>query len=73
LALRKALSPNNIKKGFSAIGIYPLNRHAIDRYINPSETFQSNSGGGSGRESLTSSPQEGSGLQEGEGKPKGPK
>jgi hypothetical protein len=46
LALGKALSPNNITKGFSATGIYPLNRHAVDKDLTPSETFGRNSAGG---------------------------
>ena len=39
LALRKALSASNIKKGFSATGIFPLNFHAVDSHLLPSEVF----------------------------------
>ena len=39
LALRKALPKSNIKKGFSAIGIFPLNFHAMDSHLLPSEVF----------------------------------
>jgi hypothetical protein len=36
LALRKALNQNNITKGFSKIGIFPLNRAALDKELTPS-------------------------------------
>ena len=39
LALQKALSESNIKKGFSATGIFPLNFHAMDSHLLPSEVF----------------------------------
>lgn len=39
LVLRKALSVNNIQKGFSATGIFPLNFHAVDSHLLPSEVF----------------------------------
>ena len=39
LALRKALSTSNIKKGFSAIGIFSLNFHAVDLHLLASEVF----------------------------------
>ena len=45
LALGKALSHNNIEKGFSTTSIYPLNRHAVDKTLTPSETFGRNTGG----------------------------
>jgi hypothetical protein len=45
--LRKALSDNNIRKGFNATGIFPLKRHAIDSQMMPSESYrQFESGGG---------------------------
>ena len=46
LALGKALSPNNIIQGFLATGIYPLNRHIVDKHLTPSKTFGRNSIGG---------------------------
>jgi hypothetical protein len=39
LGLRKALSESNIRSGFRAIGIYPLDNHVVDKYLQPSETF----------------------------------
>ena len=39
LALRKALSASNIKKGFSTTGIFPLNFHAVDSHLMTSEVF----------------------------------
>jgi hypothetical protein len=40
LVLRKALSKNNIEKGFSKTGIYPLNQTAVDKQLAPSQSFQ---------------------------------
>lgn len=45
LALRKALSVNNIQKGFSATGIFPLDFHAVDSHLLPSEVFTTPDGG----------------------------
>jgi hypothetical protein len=39
LGLKKALTTANIKSGFKATGIYPLNPHACDRNFGPSEAF----------------------------------
>ena len=39
LALKKAMTPTNIKKGFSATGIWPLNRTAMDDKMGPSKVF----------------------------------
>jgi hypothetical protein len=39
LALRKALTMNNIRKGFSATGIFPINRLAIQSQMLPSEAY----------------------------------
>lgn len=44
LALRKALSSSNIKKGFSATGIFPLNFNAVDEQLRPSEVFNHHDG-----------------------------
>jgi hypothetical protein len=43
LALEKVLLPNNITKGFLAIGIYPLNKHNVNKYLIPAKTFGRNS------------------------------
>jgi hypothetical protein len=47
LSLRKALTENNIKKGFSAIEIWPFNEQAMDTMLAPSEIydFQLHEGG----------------------------
>jgi hypothetical protein len=39
LSLRKALTESNVKKGFSATGIWPLNQHVVDNMLAPSELF----------------------------------
>ena len=39
LALRKALTKENISSGFRATGIYPLNRAAVNSYLAPSDIF----------------------------------
>jgi hypothetical protein len=39
LALQKALSPENIKKGFQKTGIWPLNPHVVDDKMGPSLAF----------------------------------
>ena len=45
LSLRKALSESNIRAGFRGAGIYPLNRHAVDRFLAPSDTYSHEGGG----------------------------
>jgi hypothetical protein len=45
LALRKALTPENIKGGFRGTGIYPLNPAAINSHLAPSEIFAPSSDG----------------------------
>jgi hypothetical protein len=40
LALKKALTENNIQKGFLATGIWPLNDHALDNMLAPSLSFE---------------------------------
>jgi hypothetical protein len=40
LALRKALSPSNIKKGFSATCIFPLDFNALNEHFLPSHAFK---------------------------------
>ena len=40
LALRKALSSANIKAGFRATGIWPMDREAIQRHLQPSTIFR---------------------------------
>lgn len=42
--LRKALTTEKIQKGFAAIGIWPLNPNAIDKYMAPSSCFESTAG-----------------------------
>ena len=39
LALKKALTAQNIQKGFSATEIYPLNSQAMAKHLAPSEVF----------------------------------
>ena len=39
LALKKAMTPTNIKKEFSATGIWPLNRTAMDDKMGPNKVF----------------------------------
>ena len=41
LALKKALTQQNIRKGFSATRIYPLNADAMAKHLAPSEVFTS--------------------------------
>jgi hypothetical protein len=57
LSLKKALTEGNIKNGFVTTGIWPLNEHAVDTMLAPSEAFRSlhnimhgaaNTAGGSG-------------------------
>ena len=38
-ALEKALTERNIKAGFLATGIYPLNKNAVNTYIGPTRPF----------------------------------
>jgi hypothetical protein len=40
LALQKALSSSNIRSGFSATGIHPLNRLAIQAHMQPSKAYR---------------------------------
>ena len=40
LALRKALTNTNIRRGFRATGIFPLNRHVVDSHMLPSESYK---------------------------------
>jgi hypothetical protein len=44
LALRKALLATNIKKGFTATGIFPVNARAVDAQMLPSQVFESQTG-----------------------------
>ena len=44
LALKKASTIQNITKGFSVMGIYPLNADAMAKHLAPSEAFESKSG-----------------------------
>jgi hypothetical protein len=39
LSLKKALTEGHIKKGFEATGIWPLNDHAVNNMLTPSEAF----------------------------------
>jgi hypothetical protein len=50
LALQKALSSSNIRKGFNAIGIYRLKRLAIQAHMQPSESYQDLKHGSKGGE-----------------------
>ena len=45
LALRKALSPKNIKNGFATTGIWPLNHKALDGQFAPSRLFEDDEDG----------------------------
>ena len=38
-SLQKALTPVNIKVGFSSIRIWPLNLYKVDRYLSPARPF----------------------------------
>jgi hypothetical protein len=40
LALRRVLTESNIKNGFSASGIWPINSHAVDSQLAPSAVFE---------------------------------
>jgi hypothetical protein len=40
LAFVKALSQNNIRSTFRAIGIFPYNNQAMEKYLGPLETYQ---------------------------------
>ena len=40
--MRKALSSNNIKKGLLATRIFPLDWHAVDKHLVPSNTYIGN-------------------------------
>jgi hypothetical protein len=40
LALNKALSPENIRKGFNKTGIYPLDDAAVTSKMGPAEQFE---------------------------------
>lgn len=50
LALRKALSPSNIKKGFSTTGIFPLDFNVVAEHLLPSQVFKHPDGDLEGRE-----------------------
>ena len=39
LALRRALSPSNIEKGFRKTRIWPFNSHAVDDKMGPAEAY----------------------------------
>jgi hypothetical protein len=39
LALKKALSEHNIKKGFMTAGIFPLDKTVVDSKLTPSKNF----------------------------------
>ena len=43
LALRRALTPHNIKKGFSSTGILPFNRDAMNVHLGPSAAYEDSS------------------------------
>ena len=43
LALRRALTPQNIKKGFSTTGILPFNRDAMNVHLGPSAAYEDSS------------------------------
>ena len=43
LALRRALTPQNIKKGFSTTGILPFNRDAMNVHLGPSAAYKDSS------------------------------
>ena len=67
LALRKALSTNNVKKGFSATGIFPLNAKVVDSQLLPSEVFRSSDGEAheSGEEEATTAVETSTAAREG--------
>ena len=44
LALQKSLTPSNIKSGFRATGIQPLNKDAMLKQMGASEVFKHYSG-----------------------------
>jgi hypothetical protein len=48
LSLKKALTESNIKKGFSTTGIFPLDEHAVDNMLAPSDSFQGDVDNGEG-------------------------
>jgi len=43
-ALKKALTKENITSGFRATGIFPLNRHVVDKKFGPSLNFEAAAG-----------------------------
>jgi hypothetical protein len=55
LALRKTLSSSNIRKRFSATGIHPLNRLAIQAHMQPAEAYWDLEKGNEGEEPTTAS------------------
>ena len=40
LALRRALTPHNIKKGLSSCGIFPFNSNAMSSHLRPSVAYE---------------------------------
>jgi hypothetical protein len=48
LSLKKALTKSIIKKGFSVLGIFPLDEHAVDSMLAPSDSFRGNVDSGEG-------------------------
>jgi hypothetical protein len=58
LGLKKALIPSNIRSGFKATGIYPLNAHACDKHFSPSQGFISSTSNEEGTNSDCSSDEE---------------
>jgi hypothetical protein len=64
LALRKALSPKNIKNGFASTGIIPLNHSAVDGQFAPSRPFEATADEGG---IVAESPLDGIACEEGTG------
>jgi hypothetical protein len=48
LSLKKALTESNIKNGFSATSIFPLDEHVVDSMLAPSDSFRCEVGIGEG-------------------------
>lgn len=64
LALRKALSPKNIKNGFASTRIIPLNHSAVDGQFAPSRAFETTADEGG---IVAESPLDGIACEEGTG------